>query len=201
MPARQSSRAVGSLAGSDTFFPPRPVEDGRARGVAGLTLIGNGTSGASTTNNALTVNERVSFGTGLTVNVTTSAGVVTAVAINTAGSGYYEGDRLLYVGSGAATPVILEVNGVNSTGAVTILSFIGNGTSGAGNLTGATTYLINPRRGASGLTVNATATAGVITAVAVGNSAGAGYRIGDIVTINGAGASTPVTARVTSLTG
>jgi hypothetical protein len=50
----------------------------------------------------------------------------------------------------------------------------------------------------SGLTINYTRTAGVVTGVAIGNSAGRGYTVGDLVTSTLAG-GTGVSVRITSV--
>lgn len=201
MPVRQTSIGVGSIAGSSTFFPPRPVEIGRNRGVASLSIIANGTSGATTTSNALTTCERGVLSSGLTVNLTASGGVVTAAVPNAAGLNYRVGQLILPIAATASTQVVLRVDEVGATGNVVALSVIANGTGSATTQTGLATA-VDPASGPNGLQVNATAAGGVVTALApVAGRAGVGYRIGDIVTILGTGASAAVTASVTALTG
>lgn len=201
MPVRQTSIGVGSIAGSSTFFPHRPVEEGRARGVATLSIITNGTSGASTTSNALTTCERGVLSSGLTVNLTASGGVVTAAAPNAAGLNYQIGQLIRPIGSTASTPVVLRVDQIGATGNVIALSVMSNGTSSATTQTGLATT-VEPASGPNGLQVNVTAAGGVVTALAPASGReGRGYRIGDIVTVLGTGAAGAVTASVTALTG
>lgn len=201
MPVRQTSIGVGSIAGSSTFFPLVPVEQGRGRGVASLSIITNGTSGATTTSNALTTCERGVLSNGLTVNLTAAGGVVTAAVPNAAGLNYQTGQLILPIAATASTQVVLRVDDVGATGNVVALSVLANGTSGATTQTGLATAA-DPASGPNGLQVNATAAAGVVTALApVAGRAGVGYRIGDIVTVLGTGASAAVTASVTALTG
>jgi hypothetical protein len=200
MPVRQTSVGVGSIAGSSTFFPPVPVEFDRPRGVATLTLIANGTASAVSTNPAATSNERNNLASGLTVTLAASGGVYTTVTINAAGDNYAEGDVIL-VPLAAGTPSLrLIVSTVTSVGGVTGIGFLTNTTSGAAAAGPLATVPEEPRTGAQGLTVNATAAAGVVTNLAV-VGAGRGYRIGDIVTITVTGATTPVTASVATVTG
>jgi hypothetical protein len=200
MPVRQTSAGVGSIAGSSTFFPFRPVELDRPRGVATLTLIANGTSGATSTNPAATSNERNNLGAGLTVTLAASGGVYTTVTINAAGLNYAEGDVIL-VPLAAGTPALrLIVSTVTAVGAVTGIGLYTNTTSGASAAGPLATVPEEPRTGAQGLTVNATAAAGVVTTLAV-VGAGCGYRVGDIVTITVTGAAGPVTASVATITG
>lgn len=201
MPVRQASVGVGSIAGSSTFFPPRPVEVGRSRGVASLSIITNGTSGATTTNPALTTCERSVLSSGLTVNLTASGGVVTAAVPNAAGLNYRIGQLIRPIGSTATGSLILQVDDIGATGNVTALSVLSNGTASATTQTGLATS-VEPASGPNGLQVTATAAGGVITSlVPVAGREGRGYQIGDIVTIVGTGASAAVTASVTSLTG
>lgn len=201
MPVRQTSVGVGSIAGSSTFFPPVPVEQGRGRGVATLSIITNGTSGASTTSNALTTCERGVLSSGLTVNLTASGGVVTAAVPNAAGTGYRIGQLIYPIAATATTQVVLRVDEVGASGNVVALSVLANGTGSATTQTGLATA-VDPSSGPNGLQVNATAAGGVVTALAVvSGREGRGYRIGDIVTVLGTGAASAVTASVTALTG
>lgn len=201
MPVRQTSIGVGSIAGSSTFFPPRPFESERARGVATLSIITNGTSAATTTSNALTTCERGVLSNGLTVNLTAVSGVVTAAVPNASGLNYRVGQLIYPIAATAATQVVLRVDEVGATGNVVALSVMANGTSGATTQTALATAA-DPASGPNGLQVNATAAGGVVTALAVvAGREGRGYRIGDIVTVLGTGASAAVTASVTALTG
>ena len=83
-------------------------------------------------------------------------------------------------------------------GAVATVTVTGNGGSGATTKTNQVTT--TDGRG-SGLTVNLTAAGGVVTAIALGNAAGSGYRIGDQITVSAAAAGTAsaVTGTVASL--
>lgn len=201
MPVRQTSVGVGSIAGSSTFFPLVPVEQGRARGVASLSIITNGTSGATTTNPALTTCERGVLSSGLTVNLTAVGGVVTAAVPNAAGLNYQIGQLVRPIGSTATGAVVLRVDEVGATGNVIALSVLSNGTASATTQSGLATN-VEPASGPNGLQVNATAAGGVVTSlVPVAGREGRGYRIGDIVTVTVTGATGPVTASVTALTG
>lgn len=110
MPVRRTSIGVGSV-NSSTFFPRVPVEVGRARGVASLTLIGTGTSGVTTQSNLATTNDGATGrASGLTVNITAAGGVATAIAVgNAAGTGYQIGDIITVTGSGGSTAVTASV--------------------------------------------------------------------------------------------
>jgi len=201
MPVRQTSVGVGSIAGSSTFFPLVPVEQSRARGVATLSIITNGTSTASTTNNCVTTCERGVLSSGLTVNLTAAGGVVTVAVPNAAGLNYQIGQLIYPIAATATTQVVLRVDQIGATGNVIALSVLANGTSSATTQTALATA-VEPASGPNGLQVNATAAAGVVTVLAPATGrAGRGYRIGDIVTILGTGASAAVTAQVTALTG
>ena len=201
MPVRQTSIGVGSIAGSSTFFPLVPVEQSRARGVATLSIITNGTSGASTTSNALTTCERSVLSSGLTVNLTASGGVVTAAVPNAAGLNYQVGQLIRPIAATATTQIVLRVDDTGATGNVLALSVLANGTGSATTQTGLATA-VEPASGPNGLQVTATAAGGVVTALAPASGReGRGYRIGDIVTVLGTGASGAVTASVTALTG
>jgi hypothetical protein len=201
MPVRQTSVGVGSIAGSSTFFPLRPVEYARACGAATLSIITNGTSGATTTNNAVTTCERGVLSSGLTVSLTASGGVVTAAAPNAAGLNYQVGQLIRPIASSASTQVVLRVDDTGATGNVTALSVMSNGTSGATTQSGLATA-VEPASGPNGLQVTATASGGVVTSlVPVTGREGRGYRIGDIVTVTVTGASAAVTAQVMSLIG
>jgi hypothetical protein len=201
MPVRQNFIGVGSIAGSSTFFPARPVEYSRNRGVATLSILTNGTSGATTTSNALTTCERGVLSSGLTVNLTASGGVVTSAVPNAAGLNYFIGQLIRPIGATASGALVLRVDEVGATGNVIALSVMQNGTASATTQSGLATS-VEPASGPNGLQVNATAAGGVVTAlVPASGREGRGYRIGDIVTILGLGASAPVTAQVTALTG
>ena len=113
-------------------------------------------------------------GSGLTVDVTTSGGQVTGVAVNAAGTGY----------AVDATITITNPNG----GGVQTLGTIA--TAGTGYANGSGIAVVGGN--GSGLTVDLTTSAGVVTGVAI-NADGSGYAASDVVTIvnaNGSGAKT-----------
>lgn len=93
MAVRQTVDGVG-VTTSQTWYPFAPVELGRAGGaVVSITLTGNGGSGATNKTNLATTDD--GNGTGLTVNLTATAGVVTTIAVgNNAGDGYRIGDQI-----------------------------------------------------------------------------------------------------------
>ena len=113
-------------------------------------------------------------GSGLTVDVTTSGGQVTGVAVNAAGTGYAVDDTI----------TITNPNG----GGVQTLGTIA--TAGTGYANGSGIAVVGGN--GSGLTVDLTTSAGVVTGVAI-NADGSGYAVSDVVTIvnaNGTGAKT-----------
>ena len=113
-------------------------------------------------------------GSGLTVDVTTSGGQVTGVAVNAAGTGYAVDDTI----------TITNPNG----GGVQTLGTIA--TAGTGYANGSGIAVVGGN--GSGLTVDLTTSAGVVTGVAI-NADGSGYAASDVVTIvnaNGSGAKT-----------
>jgi hypothetical protein len=101
-----------SAIASETWYPFPGIELGRPGKVATITLGtatgDNGTSGATTVSNKATTTD--GKGSGLTVDITAAAGVVTAVAINSgnAGSGYRIGDKITVSAAvaGTGTPVV-----------------------------------------------------------------------------------------------
>jgi len=113
-------------------------------------------------------------GSGLTVDVTTSGGQVTGVAVNAAGTGYAVDDTI----------TITNPNG----GGVQTLGTIA--TAGTGYANGSGIAVVGGN--GSGLTVDLTTSAGVVTGVTI-NADGSGYAASDVVTIvnaNGSGAKT-----------
>jgi hypothetical protein len=200
MPVQQSSASLGSkLSKTLTFFPHRPVEEGRNRGVLTLSLIGTGTSGVTTLTNLATTCERGILSSGLVLSLTASGGVVTAATVSTAGSGYYIGQRVRAVGTTATGVVEFRVDDVSATGGVNILSILQNGTASATTQSSIATTA-DGGSGPNGLLVNITGAGGIATAIStVTGREGRNYRIGDIITVTGSGGSTPVTASVTAL--
>lgn len=199
MPVQQSIDAIGTvLSQTLTFFPHRPVEEGRSRGVLTLNLIGTGTSGVTTLSNLATTCERGNLSTGLVLSLTASGGVVTAASVTTAGSGYYIGQRVRAVGTTATGIVEFRIDLVSATGGVSSLSILQNGTASA--TTQSSIATVADGSGPNGLRVSIAGAGGVATAISVvAGREGRNYRIGDIITVTGAGGSTPVTASVTAL--
>ncbi len=110
-------------------------------------------------------------GSGLTVDTTTVGGVITAIALNAAGSGYLIGDTL-----SIANP---NAGGVKTFNNATL-------TAGTGYASG--TNISATGGDGSSLTVDITASSGGITGVTV-NTAGSGYAAGNTITIANANAS------------
>jgi len=200
MPVQQQSASLGSkLSKTLTYFPHRPVEEGRNRGVLTLSLIGTGTSGVTTQASLATTCERVTLASGLVLSLTASGGVVTAATVSTAGSGYYIGQRVRAVGTTATGVVEFRVDEVTATGGVFALSILQNGTASATTQASIAT-VADASSGPDGLRVAITAAGGIATAISVvSGREGRNYRIGDIITVTGSGGSTAVTASVTAL--
>lgn len=91
--------------------------------------------------NSATVGHKLYFhhytGTGLTVDITQTGGVVDSAVVNSGGTGYYQGDVVEITGGGG-TGAIISLDTVVS-GVVTAISIVSGGT-GYGNTTGAITY-------------------------------------------------------------
>ena len=139
-----------------------------AGGVGGFT----GATNVATTGSAT--------GSGLTVDTTVdSDGVITAIALNTAGTGYLIGDTLTITNS--------NLGGVDTLNLGTLSGGVGGFTAGTGVAT------TNSGSGDNALTVNTTVDGnGAITNVTI-NAAGTGYTAGDTITIansNAGGAAT-----------
>ena len=99
--------------------------------------------------------------------------------------GTYLNSSVLYVGVSGDISVILPGTSLNSVNTFSLIS------GGTGYTNGAQTNLATtcPNNLASGLTIDATVAGNAITNPTIGNSAGSGYNVGDIVTITGAGGS------------
>ena len=108
----------------------------------------------------------------------------------------------IYSGSGGAIDVILA-DTVGVQGVVTSLSLISGGTgyTTATNLATTVTSLVHksPAQQPTGLTVNITAVAGVVTAITIGNAAGTNYSVGDICTVQQAGSGLNCTFAIGSV--
>jgi len=200
MPVQQSSATLGSkLSKTLTYFPHRPVEEGRNRGVLTLSLIGTGTSGVTTQASLATTVERSNLASGLVLSLTAASGVVTAATVSTAGSGYYIGQRVRAVGTTATGVVEFRIDDVTALGGVAALSLLQNGTASATTQSSIATTA-DSSSGPNGLVVGITAAGGIATAISVvSGREGRNYRIGDIITVTGSGGSTAVTASVTAL--
>tara|TARA_R100001594_G_scaffold15084_2_gene31804 strand:+ start:779 stop:1327 length:549 start_codon:yes stop_codon:yes gene_type:complete len=107
-------------AGDVNIIPAGTV--GAQNTVVAVTISAGGTGYTGATGVATTT---TGDGTGLTVNTTDTGGVVTAVAINAAGSGYKLGDTITIAGGGGNAT--LTVDGVKS-----LLPVVGDGVEFAG---------------------------------------------------------------------
>ena len=117
------------------------------------------------------INTTGGTGSGLRLNFSVTGGVVQATpAIHTAGTGYTVGD-------------VVTITNANATGAKTLGPIT---TPGTGYADG--TGIATSGGSGSGLTVNLTTTAGVVTGVAINND-GLNYTASDTVTITNANAS------------
>ena len=90
-------------------------------GVTTSTSIQDGGTGYSDQNNVSTTG---GTGTGLTVDITQSSGIVDSVAINAAGSGYSQFD-IITISSGNADATI-RIETIQDSGAITAISFAGD---------------------------------------------------------------------------
>ena len=125
-------------------------------------------------------------GTAMTVNITAASGVITAVAIDQAGSGYESGDALTVVQAVGA-------DGTNpGSGGTLSVSLALTVTAAGENYLNATGLPVSGGSG-TGMTVDTTASAGAITVAAI-NSPGQNYKTGDSLTvIQAAGSSGTLT--------
>jgi len=107
---------------------------------------------------------------------------------------------VVYVGT-AGTVKVIVAGTLGETATVTQLTLLSGGT-GYTTATGVATTPTNNLTPSEGkqLTVDITASAGVITAVSV-NAAGTGYRAGDIITIAQGGSGLDATVRVDEIKG
>jgi len=108
--------------------------------------------------------------------------------------GTYLNSSVLYVGVSGDISVILPGTSLNSVSTLSLLS------GGTGYTNGAQVNIptLCSSSLASGLTINATVVGNAITVPTIGNSAGSGYNVGDIVNINGAG-GTNATVTITAV--
>ena len=114
-----------------------------------------------------------SSGSGLEVDITTTAGVVTGVTISDVGTGYNEGDILIIDdGDENATILLTSVYGPIS---ITDGGTGYNTTPATGETTGGS---------GSGLKVTVTESSGVIDFISIADFGG-GYEVGDVITVSG----------------
>ena len=101
---------------------------------------------------------------------------------------------VLYVGVTGDISVILGGTSLNSVNTLSLLS------GGTGYTNGAQVNIptLCSNNLASDLTINATVVGKAITNPTIGNAAGSGYNVGDIVTVNGAG-GTNATITITAV--
>jgi len=108
--------------------------------------------------------------------------------------GTYLNSSVLYVGVSGDISVILPGTSLDSVSTLSLLS------GGTGYTNGAQVNIptLCSSSLANGLTINATVVGNAITVPTIGNSAGSGYNVGDIVNINGAG-GTNATVTITAV--
>ena len=94
--------------------------------------------------------------------------------------GTYLAGSLIYVG-GAGDVNVIPAGTLGAQDTVVGLTVSAGGTG----YTGANNVATTTNGSGSGLTVNTTVGAGAVTAVAIGNSAGTGYKVGDTITVSG----------------
>ena len=183
-----------AASGAQTSYPILTVTAIANNPVTVYTLVNAGTSYASNPNAGTTsINGQAGVGTGMTVNITASDGVVTAVAVASGGAGYGVGDTgVINVDSlDAYYQVTSETGGVT-----TALMLLYGGTQ-YGSASGVATVagIGVPAAVGTGLIFNITASAGPITASSIVNG-GKNYVIGNVGLISGgsADASYRVTA-------
>jgi len=108
--------------------------------------------------------------------------------------GTYLNSSVLYVGVSGDVSVILPGTSLSSVSTLSLLS------GGTGYNNGAQTNIATtcPNNLASGLTIDSTVAGNAIVDPTIGNSAGSGYNVGDIVTVTGAG-GTDATITITAV--
>lgn len=110
--ARHVITGIGGLT-SETWNPMPPVEWGQSGGtVTALTVVGNGTSGATNQAGPLATTSD-GRGTGLTVSTTTAAGVATAIGVTVGGDGYRLGELVTVTGGNGSTPFTARVRALS----------------------------------------------------------------------------------------
>lgn len=161
-------------------------------GAAAFTVVSGGTGYSATTGTATAfdIDDASGFnnagpGTGATVDLTVGAGgVVTAAAVNAAGTKYNDGDRLIVNNPTAGEVLTLDAS-----------SLVGG--TGYANATGVGTSNLSDLADGLGATVDITTSGGVIQSVTL-NAGGLNYKAGDVLKItggNGDGRITVATAK------
>jgi hypothetical protein len=135
-----------------------------------INVVAGGTGYCGDPANMITVNNAGTNGTGCTITPTVSAGVITAIAVATAGKGYSTVPTYT-IAPPQATQVVAGTATVSS-GVITGVS-ISNATTN-GCYTSSPTLVFNHTQVAANITYNTTA-AGVITGLAVNNPTLNGY--------------------------
>ena len=115
-------------------------------------------------------------GSGLTVDITTSSGVVTAVAVNNGGTNFTVGEKV-------------TITNPNPLGAVTAYT----ASLPVGTLYSTANGLTTTGGTGTGLTVDVTASGGAVTGITINNK-GSGYTVNDTITIVGGSTRGAVTA-------
>ena len=148
-------------------------------GAAAFTVVSGGTGYSATTGTATAfdIDNASGFnnagpGTGATVDLTVGAGgVVTAAAVNAAGTKYNDGDRLIVNNPTAGEVLTLDAS-----------SLVGG--TGYANATAVGTGNLSDLADGLGATVNITTSGGVIQSVTL-NAGGLNYKAGDVLEIAG----------------
>tara|TARA_R100001163_G_scaffold17113_2_gene15363 strand:+ start:212 stop:775 length:564 start_codon:yes stop_codon:yes gene_type:complete len=100
--------------------------------------------------------------------------------------GTFLAGSVVYVGTTGKVKVIVAGT-VGAQNTVALLEITSGGTGYSNGTNVATTG-----GNGSGLTVNTTTTGNVITSIAIGNSAGEGYKINDVLTVSGGGGNATI---------
>jgi hypothetical protein len=208
-----TTTAAAGLAkdGISYYFSPRTTINKATTGAmfnASMTFqINSGGTGYVNASNVATTT--TGPGTGLTLNIATTLGVITSVTVASAGNGYIIGDTITVTGGGGnATLTVLSPNFTNGfniygegnfniSGSATgvfhsdLTSVFGSVQtsiiSAAGTGYNTTSNPRNTTGGSgTGLQVNITSVGGggAVTGFTIAN-AGSNYRVGDVVTISG----------------
>ena len=135
-------------------------------------------TGYSNGTNVPTTAQGLSFGTGLTVDITQAGGIINSVAINQPGSDYNVGDTVLI--NGGNNDAYIDILTVNAGGAVTSVAVNG---VGSGYSPGDTVTISGGNNDAT-IDVLTTNPGGSILTVAV-NAKGQNYTVGETITISG----------------